>query len=86
MQDYFRLSNLIIDCIFNFTINKFDNRNFKCNKTGNILDFGEFPNTWAVERTVKLVTEASSKIIGQERRNYYILNVFKSRAVANIVL
>jgi hypothetical protein len=34
-------------------------------KTGEILSFGDFPNnTQAVERTVILVTEASSKVIG----------------------
>jgi hypothetical protein len=53
-------------------------------KTGEILSLGDFPNnTQAVERTVKLVTEASSKVIGYERRHYYILNALKSRAEAN---
>lgn len=52
-------------------------------KTGEILSLGDFPNnTQAVERTVKLVTEASSNVIGYERRHYYILNALKSRAKA----
>ena len=64
----------------------FTNREIKnAIKTGTILDSGHFPNgTQAVKRTAKLLTEASSKVVGREKRNYYTLNVLKARSEANI--
>ena len=43
-------------------------------------EFFDYPNhTQAVERTVKLVTEASSKVYGYENRNAYIKTTLESR-------
>jgi hypothetical protein len=51
-------------------------------KTKEIIKFENIPyNTQAVERMVKLVTEASSKVFGHDRRNYFILNALKSRSM-----
>lgn len=44
--------------------------------------FCKFPcHTVAVERTVKLVTEASAKICGWESRNRYIKSTLQSREI-----
>ncbi|KAK3925274.1 MAU2 chromatid cohesion factor-like protein [Frankliniella fusca] len=48
--------------------------------TAEVWQFCEFPShTVAVERTVKLVTEASSKIIGPQSRDRFIRSTLKSR-------
>lgn len=48
--------------------------------TAEIWKFSEFPShTVAVERTVKLVTEASSKVIGPQSRDRFIRSTLKSR-------
>lgn len=44
------------------------------------VDVYDLPcHTQAVERTVKLVTEASKAVVGQENRHGFILNTLKSR-------
>lgn len=48
--------------------------------TAEVWRFSEFPShTVAVERTVKLVTEASSKVIGPQSRDRFIRSTLKSR-------
>ncbi len=52
------------------------------NKIPQIWDFQAFPaHTQAVERIVKLVTEASSKVFGQEVRDGHIRATLASRAL-----
>ena len=48
--------------------------------TAEVWKFSEFPShTVAVERIVKLVTEASSKVIGPQSRDLFIRSTLKSR-------
>lgn len=64
--------------------------NFDANDFQSMLDtnnipmdwkFSDFPcHTQAVERTVKLVTEASNKVYGKENRDSHILATLESRA------
>ena len=48
---------------------------------GERLFIGKFPNhTQAVERAVKVVSHASGKVVGQERRDGLVHNIFHSRS------
>ena len=64
----------------------FSYHDLKCALRANkILPIPDIPNnTQAVERMVKLVTEASSKVLGHENRHYFILNSLHSRALMNV--
>lgn len=65
-------------------------KNLKIDEIEKFLEDNEVPSTWdfveypchtqAVERTVKLVTEASSKVYGQENRDNHIKTILKSRS------
>lgn len=50
-------------------------------QTYGVLQTSTFRYTQAVERCVKIVTETSLKVVGEERRDGYLRTILNSRAI-----